>query len=424
MSIKKNQIANQVVSNTAIPLPVPADPNKWICVQMMIPDSLGHRAAFLGAISNLGTWRVWQRDTDHNGTIVAQLWQKARRTVQFLMCTNEPPELVIEWESDMDICEALRYHNGKLQGFCCGTWQDIGSDDNSAPSGGAGQPGGGQPQPQPGGGQQCYDLAWDASGVGNIPTIVSAGDVLTLQSASGAGNTPGDARWYCIDGLTFFAGGCTGIGQLNGGDPLAATFRGKLIYNINGTYYPATIGTPFTVPGGISNQPVTIQANFPLSGANGSYKANVCATNNATTSFTHVFNFVTSSGGWTPDTNCPGDIEAIYVPGSGWEGSMPACQPTTMYLYMSRVATHAVTLQSVEFGYTIGAGTGLAVEAEFYTNIGLYGTVPTAPGTYNYLMSAVVAGVNILSVRWVSGAAASTITLVSMTVHGLGVDPF
>jgi len=321
MTIKKNQIANQVVSNSVIPLPVPADPNKWICVEMMIPDSLGHRAAFLGAISNLATWRVWQRDLDHNAAVVADLWKKARRSIRFVDCNPKPVPsgAVVNLESLMsDLVRVICDDSGKcvLQYRCdvCSDWITAAT---LAQATNPGQPSGGTPQPLPGGSPQCYDLKFSANSLAYLPTNVSAGDTLTISAASGAGNGSTDSHWKCVDGLNFALGACIGgTSAVSGSSPAPSLNIGELVALIDGTYYEAKPGSVITVPGGVSNAPVVFQGNWPLSGASGSYEMSVCVQNNQTPpvgSWCRFFDFTSISYAAIVT-----DPDNDWVAGLGW----------------------------------------------------------------------------------------------------------
>ena len=55
-------------------LPQTIDPDR-VCVQLNIPNDPDHIAAFWGALWELTYWNKWQRDPDHKGTEVAQVWK-------------------------------------------------------------------------------------------------------------------------------------------------------------------------------------------------------------------------------------------------------------------------------------------------------------------------------------------------------------
>ncbi len=323
MTIKKNQIANQVVSNSVIPLPVPADPQKWICVQMTIPDSLGHRAAFLGAISNLATWRVWQRDLGHNATIVAELWKKARRSVKFVLCEASPQQIGVSVRINPmdDLIQVIEDVNGHclLQYRCCegADWITVAtlSDLQSNPSG-AGN------QPAPGGGvsQDCVTLFANSSYI--IPIPVNTGDKIEITSAVGKWSDQ-FARWLCIDGNLFFID-CTGVGGASGaaGDFLPSANHMSAIVQFSTGYFALYPGASLIVPAGIVNEQPTIIANKPAVNSGDGW-IDVCwkVTNNQTSTWTRTLDFKLGPQGFTFIPFGGGD-QGIWTPGQGYQTTL------------------------------------------------------------------------------------------------------
>lgn len=57
------------------PIPAVINPPERKCVQVNIPNELGHRAAFIGAIEQLTHWWAWERDNEKNGRLLANVWQ-------------------------------------------------------------------------------------------------------------------------------------------------------------------------------------------------------------------------------------------------------------------------------------------------------------------------------------------------------------
>src|SRR5262249_21304880 len=134
------------------------------------------------------------------------------------------------------------------------------------------QPGNASQLPPPGGGHEQYCAKLDAAGKLLIPANVSTGDVIDLISAEGAGNDGGSTQWNCPDGSIFFAGRCAGGAGTSGGDPLPTANHMSLIVGIGTNYYAIDVGSPLTVPGGVSNEQAWIQVNDSgLSNNSGSY---------------------------------------------------------------------------------------------------------------------------------------------------------
>jgi len=410
-------------------IPDVINPPEHLCFQISVPNNKYHIAALRGALYNLTSARFWGDDIAHSAIQVASVWEKLFDAAKFTDCdgTIVTVPSIEEWESDMDICEALRWHNGRLQGFCCGEWSDIGSDDGSAPNGGAGQPSGGAPQPPSNGGCQQYTGDFAANSQWLLPYYVSAGDALTNNGASGAGQGSTDISWYCVDGKAFALGACVASTYTNAGNPLPSALQGKLIANVGGTWYPFAPGDVITVAGGISHQPVYIQANFPLSGASGSYHIDVTACNNAVGVFSHQFDFVTGDGGWFPDTALCGGLCATYTPGVGWQSVIPGSGSPGSCLVdkflVVAVAMPATTITSVRVVYNLSTTSPTSgAQLDYPSN--LYGTLSAALGAHDQTITNTVAGMTYLRLAISTNSGSGDWTCSKIIISGLGVDPF
>lgn len=422
MSSKRSVTANQNVTNSAIPLPDPPDPQKWICVQMMIPDSLGHRAAFLGAISNLGTWRVWQRDTNHGGSIVADLWKKARRSIQFVECSI-PPHMgvLVEVPNTMSDLVQVVCIDGKcvLQYRCdvCSPWQTVAnvSDLNTNPSGSGNQP-------APGGGTASDCVTIYCNQAYAIPIPVNTGDKIEITSATGKWSDQ-FARWLCIDGNLFFID-CTGVGGAPGGgsDFLPSANHLSAIVRFSTGYYPLYPGGSLIVPGGVVNEQPTILANKPTV-ASGDGWIDICwkVTNNSVVNWCHNLDFAISPYGFQDWSSAGGPV--TWVPSVGWQhagGGGQNCQ-------IKHIAGSAYTITRLKYTANTDAvspAPSSAVEAFF-------GLATPYPGTN---IAPLVSGDNsadstgtpnntTLGISIEDGSA-TTLTIKSCTVYGQGPDPF
>jgi hypothetical protein len=335
------------VSNAAIPLPVPANPNKWICVQLMIPDSVGHRAAFEGAISNLATWRVWQRDIGHNAIIVSQLWAIARRSLKY-GCDTKSDTFYAALGDNMpffrQICE-----DGKcfLEFECCpGEWIRLGNADQlTAP----GTTSGGEPTPPAGGGIQNYCKQFNANNVSLIPGLLNSGDVITLESADGSGYDGAGTQWYCSDGNQLFVTCQAGTGFLRSTDPLPSANHMSLLVQISGSFYHIAVGSSLTVPPGISNAQGWFQVNdAALSDNFGSYSLCYSVQNNAAVTWCTNQDFKAMTGGWQSFDDGDGSI-TTWVSGSGWHGGTHIIGGNNQQILDLK---HPITISSVS-GITI-----------------------------------------------------------------------
>lgn len=297
-------------------LPTPADPPDDLCYIVRVPNSLLHVAAFMGAIYDLSLWWNWERDDAHTGAIVARRWRKSWYALKRVECEPVlagPPDC----EDECMVC-CIECVNGVLsQKDCDGNWVPI---KGCAPTGGSSS--GPAPQPAPGGGQQAYDKCLDARNQWLLPTTVSTGDQINLVGFSGAWNDP-DADvilWRGPQGLQYFAGAyIPGTTLLVGTDPLPTAPHMSLIAIIAGVKY-SLVGGTFTVPGGISNQSVLIQANDSNIGDD---QGDVCftlnVTNNQVITWTQTLDYSQSGWGFQPARS--GGTEtpvAIYTFGAGW----------------------------------------------------------------------------------------------------------
>lgn len=276
----------------------------------------------LGALKQLMLQSTWKTTNSHD--LYVQQGYVANLLSCFAMATaNLPcPEPILESDYEMSLCEQLRIQDGKLQALCCGEWTDIPGQAGFT-LGGPDQQGDGAPQPAPGGGCQTYHAQFDAKSQYLVPTVVSAGDVLTFTNAKGSGHDGTVSPWRCPNGLTFFAGACIGLGGTSGTDPAPSINHMALIAKIGSVYYPA-YGGSITVPGGIANEQVIIFANDSnLLDNSGSYSVDVEVCNNATARFTHHFDFRLSPGPFIAQ-QLGGTNNTTWVPGTGF-----TCSTTT-----------------------------------------------------------------------------------------------
>jgi hypothetical protein len=298
----------------AYALPVVIDPSDTICFQIQVPNDRQHIAAFMGQIYKLSYWDAWKQDSAHTGKLAGAVWLKIFD--QLIAGCPLPPSKALSGMEMEDFMPLRVDCDCNVFVTCCdGTEKRILTSDQVAKLI-QGTPGNGSPQPPTGGGSQCYDLTLQANAETIIPFPVSTGDILTLQSALGAGGD-GAGNWYCPDGSQFFGGACVGFGHLSGTDPVPTINHMRLLYHIGSNYYDAMAG-PFTVPSGVSLvQPTLVLNDVTRSDNSGSYQITVCAQNNRTGVWCRYQDFTLSNGGWEHDTPCFSD-EGSWSPGSGW----------------------------------------------------------------------------------------------------------
>jgi len=421
-------------------LPDIVNPPDSICYVVPVPNDKFHVAAFMGAIYALTWSKNWGRDDTNKAAAVSRVWQAIFDNLQFCPAPLSPPNMGAGGEDENMIrqnpdnpCELQTSIDGTT--WC--TFADF-SLCLPAPS----QPGGGTEQPTPGGGEACYQGEILASQLWLLPTIVSTGDIIDLQTITGAGNDGTVSPWFCPDGTTFFAGGCIGgTGGLDGSDPLPTVNHMRILYLIDGTYYDAMAG-PFTVPGGVANQQVDLLVNDSVLSDNaGSYQFKVCVTNNAATTWSHVFDFTLSNGGWAAGI-VGGTAQGTWVPGVGWQQAFTANDGgghSTRRLRILRTISPVRDLTEMTALYDFTPGTTIDTSAgQNFGSVNGGGSSAFADTTWGSPNGTNVAtgGAHVHSAQnlaffdfYVSEAntptdAGGTLTLKRITISGIGTDPF
>lgn len=302
------------------------------------------------------------------------------------------------------------------------------------------QPARDAPQPSAGGGFECYHGTLEASSNWLVPTPVSTGDTLDLQDAIGAASD-GTATWRCPDGKIYFAGACQpGTETLDGGDPDGSVFHMALIWVINGSVYLNAMSGPVTVPSGVSNGTAVLQVNDgSLAGNFGSYQITVCVTNNAETGWTHVFNFLLTSGGWTPIGGQVTGDSGQWVASVGWIGDHVQRPANNYYNQCALAITFpARTLTRVKVDFSVH---GIATDGP--TSAGRFAVIVNGNAYGLLLFSNTTEGDGLISDNLMTEVAATSIEIdndstyyalsatyggscgfASVEVSGLGTDPF
>lgn len=385
-------------------LPLTVNPRTHTDWCIPVPDDPFHRAAFLGALQNLGAAYKWQDDPAHTAKQVARVWRDIIDNLQ--KCMKEQPIKGYESEDAMPLrvdCDCNVYV------LCCdGTEKQILTGDQvRAVIANPAVPG--APQPPAGGGCQDYSGYLQAGSDWLIPAPVSTGDTIEITFAQGA--TAGSAlgSWACPDGSLFAFGNCIdGTGGLDAGDPMPAVFEGKLIMNLDGTYYDI-LGGVFTVPGGVSNVQPTLFINRDLTiRQSGTLQITVRVCNNALPSWIKTWNFALTPGSFGPWAG----NRALWIPGTGWT---PDAFPETQLISSLPGAFPAgVFFDEVDFTLS-PAGTA---EIAFYDG-GAYHFDDAGVSSPHAYAHPVTAG-------WVMffGATTAGANIIGMTIKGHGVNPF
>lgn len=398
-------------------LPDVVNPPDHICFTIPVPNNRLHIGAFFGALFNLTSARFWQDDTAHTARQVAAVWRAIFDSLEAGACDFNVPDIIEEMDYEMSICEQLRFHNGKLQGLCCGVWTDI-AGQTGVSIGGPDQEGQ-TPTPGPG---ACttYHAQFAASSLYLLPVVVNAGDTLTFTNANGAGQDGTLAPWHCPDGSTFFAGACVGVGGTSGGDPAAAINHMALIVEIDGTFYPAFSGV-ITVPGGVVNAEVRIQTNdSTIADNSGSYALDVEYCNNAAPSWSSTLDFQLNSfstirsGGY-----------GIWSPGVGLLGESNGSEPHVIQPWLDTDAfellAYIMTYDAVSVGgsgpsnglFQVGAASGYLCAP----------TSPTAGVDQTTSCTGDALAVTQMQPTINSGATGGQVTLKKLVIQGRGPKP-
>jgi len=422
---------------TKLVLPDPVDPPDSVCYLVRVPNSKYHITAFLGAIFDLSLWWNWQRDDVHTASRVAQVWRKIWYNLRAQDC-NPVIEAVNGCEDECMCC--LKYIDGVLNQLVCGVWVPV----EGAPAANqSGQPGNGSPQPAPGGGQQAYDGCLTAATTWLLPTNVSTGDTISLESVSGAWNDPDTDGpvWRCQDGNIFFAGSCSPLTTtLVGTDPLPTAPHMAFVLQIAGTFYDFSSGA-FTVPGGISNQQVILQANDSyLADDNGQLCFTLNVVNNQAAHWSHDFDLTMNSFATKfaliNDTNFT-NPQGIYVPGAGWQTALltPAASPTWRVRQFRLQSLFPVnyTALRLTFAYAAGAQNAGVSSVDFYVNnkgVSTVDSVPTGTGVTSPRDIPAHNCTNNIEISFIPGSdntssdPGGSATLQHIHIEGVGTDPF
>lgn len=342
---------------------------------------------------------------------------------------------ISEMEYLMSVCEQLRFHNGKLQGYCCGEWVDI-AGQGGIVIGGSDQQGGGAPQPDPGS-CQTYHAQFEANGTYLVPTVVNAGDEITFSNADGSGADGAFlGSWYCPDGGTFFGGLCLPVYSTDAGDPDPTLSHMSLIAKIGSLYYRADTGT-ITVPGGVVNEQVLLQVNDGTIGDNsGSYALDIEVCNNQSLSWEQIFDFALSPGGWTLQTYGAPGFAGVWTPGVGWvhtDNVYTGFNVRGVNILHASMVDSPVTFLEVLFNFTQGTYDSTPQHAET-VYAGAVALIDRATGALvtgaNKTLGGIVSGAS--DDPWqlyfysdnTAGAPSGAVTIKKITIRGTGVNPF
>jgi len=394
-----------------------------------VPDDPFYRAAFLGALQNLGAAYLWQDDAAHTAKQVARVWRDIIDQLQ--NCPKSVPRHGTDVEEFMPLrvdCDCNVFVT------CCdGTEKQIYTSDQVKALL-AGQVVEGAPQPTPG---KCQSFPLTLVNGGQIiaPTPVSTGDTVALSAITGASQGTSTLDWRCANGGgTFFAGICGSSIAFDAAALVPGTPVGQIVMKLGSTWYAVESGT-FTVPGGVSLQEPIFALNYnPAHTVFGTitFTATICNNQALTTRWTHVFDFKVDPGPFLPAIRAafPTIPLANWVSGTGWQSVYNADGsshynemrmyitglPSTAYDTVSDIWTDTVNIDENALGP--GSNTTFTVK---------FNLTPLTAGT-NVHSAATATSYSDTSVRLdvvdLSSGVSHTITVSGLTLSGVGVDPF
>lgn len=310
-------------------LPANKSPTGTRCIQITIPDDDEWERALWGEIWRLTRWNLWERNVGKDAKGVAALWLKAMWT--WAHCNENPDNPGFAGADDgSDFMIRQNPDNPcLLESSVNGTDWCVFADLSKCTNFGV-QPGTGNTPPAPGGGTQQTCTKLNANGSIVLPTLVNAGDTVTLDGATGAGwdGVEGSLPlWRLPNGDHYLGGLDVGLPRLEPTDPLPTANHMKIIARVGSTpvFMELSVGVPATVPGGIANAQISIQVNdLDISNNQGSYDICVTVKNNQDASWLHVFDFRISpySSYLTPHLALSGQPRGIWVPGNGFTYNM------------------------------------------------------------------------------------------------------
>lgn len=423
------------VSSYQNPVPVPGI-NPELAPLITVSFNKKWLPYVVGSLKQLLLQSTWDT-SDLSVTDLTQ--EQAFNLINLFMSATPPTKEVqgIECECENMCCIRYDPSTGHIQTLVCGEWKDIPGYPSGSSS--AGQPGNGSPQPAPGGGQACYDLAFPTMGQALIPTLFNTGDQVIVQSSNGAGQDNA-AFWWNPDGTQFILGGSYDNIHTDGSDPFPTLRHGALILEINGQAFLAYAGQTITIPSGVVNLPAVIRPNLAIAGGNGgSYQVNLCAVNNQAAHWAHDLDLTISPRGFVPRTVDVG-VPGLWASGNGYS-DQPFEDPTNNHYEGIELVTSlpAADYTRVWFDYdlTLGqtnpANSGLAIylngsaitfklfSAMANGNGQRFDTgLITAPGTTDIRLDCFSGG----DITGTPPSPTGSCRLYNIHVEGTGFDPF
>lgn len=345
-------------------------------------------------------------------------------------------ELWREDGEDVAICEAIRYNNGVLEGYCCGEWSPIPGAPGAVP--------GAVTQPPPSappevGACNTYYVTLNGRDKWILPFTLNSGDTVQVSSATGGWND-GGLTWACPTGAVYGLSICGAPLGPQPGDPVPTKPHMQLIGQVGTVdgYFDPFAGL-YTVPGGTADAQLTFQANDDnLADNQGSVTFQVVVCHNVESTWHSVYDFSLGPLGWsamTCSTDFPCDTPTNdgTVAGTWVSGQWHYAQPVGTGDVLLSIETvpfdpsfiRSVTVVTNDSGAISDADgkSGLIVsyDAGGAFHIGALGSVPGGVITSGILMNVPDVTAIIVSLNDYTGS--QTANIMSIDIEGVGPKP-
>lgn len=399
-------------------LPDTPEPASDRCFLVKVPDDPKHLAAFRGALYELSKPYAWGDDENHTALLVGARWLNNWMSIEELDCSmlhqtqiEFDPDCGLKWSYDggvtwttisLEACARFGAQQEIVDAILDGQIQ-----------GGTGQQG---PQTPPEAGTcRIYHVRLNARDQWLCPSPVSAGDTVYISNAQG-GWFDGVFAWFCPDGSAYVLGECFAGGQdHDASDPLnPGAYHMQIIGLIGATYFDP-MSAVYTVPSGVIEQPLYVQANDGTLADNmGEVEFDVEICSGA---WTHTFDFLTSDGGWSDMGN-----GSSWITGQGWRGGGTGNRDA----FIHRLFTDVHILSIIVSGYTASVGGA----NQLYNSYGKRNSTTeffnsTAASAGNFIRNLTVnETLDEIELDYNSGTTGGAIYITQVQISGSGEDPF
>lgn len=289
-------------------LPEQIDPTERRCIQIQVPDDPAHIAAFRGALLALASAYNWADDPTHKAKEVALVWREILDSSLEWGCGLQTKIRVddictLSWSYDdwvtFDSYDPSGCILANIDSVVPGLIQNAIRDaiaDGTIQGGNAQNSPTQAPAP---GTCKTYHVRLNGRDKWRCPSPVNSGDTVLITNTQGGYWDGGIAgTWSCPDGKYYGLGNCFGEWSAQAEDPLQSGLHMQLVGNFDTTFFDA-IGSTYTIPQGVTDAPLYIQANDSnLSDNIGEVQFDVEICSVGTLDWLHSWDFTVSAAGW------------------------------------------------------------------------------------------------------------------------------